>query len=194
MLISTLKKLQKYEICGYTDMSDKGEILGIRYLGNDHSLSEIRQTVVCAAIGIGKVEVNSPARERIVMTLESLGFELPVIISPNACVNPEVLFGKGTIVFDGVVINSGSVVGAYCVINTGCIIEHDCKLGKDVFISPGAVLCGGVNVGAHSVVGAKSVVIQGIKIVADCLIGAGSVVVKDLNLAGTYVGSPASLI
>jgi sugar O-acyltransferase (sialic acid O-acetyltransferase NeuD family) len=194
VLISILKKSGN-AIAGYTDRQDRGLILGISHLGNDSILPVLfgKEHLGNAAIGIGKIDL-SDMRVRLQQNLSEIGFGFPVIISPSAVINEEVLLGEGTVVFDGVVVNSGTEIGKTCIINTNSTVEHDCKIGDNVSISPGVTLSGGVTIGNNCMIGAGANIIQYVNICNSCLIGAGSTVVKDITEAGTYVGNPAKRI
>jgi sugar O-acyltransferase (sialic acid O-acetyltransferase NeuD family) len=194
VLISVLKK-SGYEVTGYTDRQDRGSILGILHLGDDVILPEmIRNHGHCKAIiGIGKIDI-SDMRVRLQQELSAIGFDFPVIISPRAVVNEEVVLGNGTVVFDGVVVNSGTELGQGCIINTNSTVEHDCRIGYNAHIAPGVTLSGGVTIGNNCMIGTGANVIQYVSICDCCLIGAGSTVVKDITIAGTYVGNPAKRI
>jgi sugar O-acyltransferase (sialic acid O-acetyltransferase NeuD family) len=194
VLISVLRKLA-WHVAGYTDAEDRGTLLGAPHLGDDAVLPGVLATYPdCAAIlGVGKVDA-SLRRSVLQQKMESLGFHLPVIISPNAVVNLEAELGPGSVVFDGAVVNTGTITGPGCIINTNATLEHDCRLGADVHIAPGATVSGGVTVGDHSCIGAGAVVIQGLTITDRCLIGAGSVVTGNIQIPGTYVGVPARRI
>lgn len=194
VLISVLKKLQ-FELVGYTDKQDRGAILGLPFLGDDGVLPGLMRAggVHRAVIGLGKID-TSDARLRLGEEIEVLGFDSPVIVSPQALVNEEVELGPGTVVFDGAVVNSGTVIGRLCIVNTNSTVEHDCRLGDNVHIAPGATLSGGVIVGNNCTVGAGATVVQEVTICADCLIGAGSTVVDNIGTSGTYAGNPARKI
>ena len=146
MLVSVLKKCG-YHILGYTDIRDRGRVLGVPYLGNDDALALLVRTYDrCQAIvGVGKTDAST---ERIGLQerISALGFAFPVLVSPQAVVNEGVELGSGTVVFDGVVVNSGTVTGDCCILNTNCTVEHDSRLGDNVHIAPGATLSGGVRV------------------------------------------------
>ena len=60
VVINILKKLKEYEIIGYTDKSDKGDILNVPYLGNDDILEKLIREKKCksAAIGLGSVTIS----------------------------------------------------------------------------------------------------------------------------------------
>jgi sugar O-acyltransferase (sialic acid O-acetyltransferase NeuD family) len=191
VLVSIIKKLG-YQVVGYLDPEDRGKVGGVAWVGDDSMLQEIlRRHPVChAALGLGKVDAASDRRIRLLGHLEHLGFTLPMLVSPRACVNEEVELGTGTVVFDGAVINSGTKTGRGCIINTNSTVEHDCRLGDDVHVAPGAILSGGVTVGDQVMVGAGATVIQGVRIGPHCLVGAGSIVVRDLVEPGIYMGNP----
>jgi sugar O-acyltransferase (sialic acid O-acetyltransferase NeuD family) len=195
VLISVLKKSSGYEPIGYTDVRDSGELLGMPYLGTDSILEKLRDTIkdCCAAVGVGKVTINAK-RMQLVRKLIRLGFRLPAVISPHALVNEDVTIGDGTVVFDGAVVNTGARIKRASIINTNSIVEHDCVIGDNVHIAPGASLSGEVRVGDNCMIGTGANVIQGIGICADCLIGAGTTVVNNITIPGVYVGNPAERI
>jgi sugar O-acyltransferase (sialic acid O-acetyltransferase NeuD family) len=191
VLISVLKK-SGWSVAGYTDRADAGQILGSRWLGTDEVLPGLlAEDPDCAAlVGIGKTDAGS-LRTEVQRELDRLGFRVPAVSSPDAVVNEEVLLGDGTVVLDGACVNSGVVVGPLGILNTNSTVEHDCRLGENVHVAPGATLSGGVTVGDHTMVGAGATVIHGVTICAGCLVGAGAVVVEDITEPGVYTGVPA---
>ena len=195
VIISILKKIDGYDICGYVDIIDKGMILGIPYLGDDSVLLGLFEDkkVNNAAIGVGYT--NSPVlRMTLIEMALRLGFSFPMIVSPTAIINEDVVLGDGTVVMDGVVINSGTRIDKFVIVNTRSSVDHDCEIDDYAHIGPGVILCGGVTVGKNVLVGAGAVLNQGISVSEDSIIGAGAVVTEDFNDAGTYVGIPARRI
>jgi len=191
VIINILKKLDMFDIIGYSDINNNGEILGIKYLGNDEILSEIILDYKnCnAVIGIGNISI-SDLRKRVYVKVKKLGFEFPPVISPNAIINEDVTIGEGTVVFDGAIINNSSKIGKCAIINTSSIIEHDCNVGDFVHITPCSILSYGVNIGNDSFIGSGTVVIHNLKITNNCLIGSGSIVIKNILKKGKYWGIP----
>jgi sugar O-acyltransferase (sialic acid O-acetyltransferase NeuD family) len=192
-LISVLLKNNNFNVIGYTDLEDKGNILGVGYIGNENKLKENNITNIAIGISYLKTATDRSLREKLIFEFEKNNFYFPIIISNTAIVNKEVEIGEGTAVFDGVIINSGTKIGKHSVLNTGCIIEHDCTIGQNVFISPGVILCGGVTIGNNVFIGAGAVIKDSIFITENVVIGTGSNVVKDIKIPGTYIGSPATL-
>ena len=194
VIISILKKLDCFNIFGYTDKIDNGRILGIKYLGNDDNLKFLFQeeNVKNAVIGLGQIK-NSSKRKYIYKRLSIIGFNFPSIISPNCIVNEEIRIGKGTVVMDGVIINPGTIIGDFCIVNTNVSVDHDCIVSDFVHIATGGVLSGGVTVGDNVLIGAGATIIQSKNICSNSIIGAGSVVLNDCMKPGTYCGIPAKL-
>lgn len=194
VIISILKKLNRYEIVGYTDPENKGEILGISHLGNDDILNSLfSDGVVNAVIGLGQIK-SAALRRKAVDICKRIGFNLPAIISPNAIINEDVRIGNGTVVMDGVTINSGSTIGECSIVNTNASIDHDCKIGDFTHIAPGVTLSGEVKIGNDVLIGTGSNIIQQINIPDNTMISAGSTVLKSIGKKGIYRGNPAILI
>ena len=193
-VISILKKIKEFEIIGYVDISGRGRVLGIPYLGKDNILGKLfKGGCQSAVMGIGNVVITAK-RSEMLEKIEKLGYKLPSIVSPSAIVNEDVKIKAGTVVLDRVVLCSGVRVGKGVILNTGSLIDHDCSIGDFVHVAPGAVLSGGVKIGAGSILGIGCRIIQDVTVEKNCLIAAGAVVVKDCRKLGTYMGVPAKLV
>lgn len=138
------------------------------------------------AVAIG----NNKTRMRIYDSLNNKKAELPTLIHPTAVIDETVKIGNGTVVMANVVINSSTNIGSSCIINTASTIDHDCNIKDYVHISPGVHIAGTVSIGERTWIGIGTNVINNLSICGDCLIGAGSIVTKDINDAGTYLGIP----
>ena len=46
VVISILRKVNKYEICGYTETVDRGSVLQVPYLGDDVFLEKLSQDLI----------------------------------------------------------------------------------------------------------------------------------------------------
>lgn len=194
VIISILKKLEIYNVVGFTDKEEKGEILGIPFLGSDEILKDyFAKGIKKIAIGLGQIK-TSLYRRKVVNYLKEIGFEFPAIISNQCIINENVKVGYGSVIMDGVVINSGSKIGDFSIINTNSSIDHDCKIGNYVHIAPGVTLSGNVKIDDNVLIGTGANVIQGISISSNSLISAGSSVQKSISIAGIYRGVPANIV
>ncbi len=194
VVISILKKINTYEIVGYTDVKNIGEILGVKYIGNDSILKNLyKNGIKNAVLGLGFIKSNK-ARKNVLEEINNIDFHYPAIISNNAVINEDVTIGMGTVIMDGVIINSGTKIGKFCIINTRSSIDHDCIIKNHTHIAPGVTLSGGVEIGNNVLIGTGANIIQYKKVVDNAIIGAGSTVVDDINEPGLYGGTPTKLL
>ena len=195
VIISILKKLDNFEIAGIVD-DYKVETLisGIKIIGTDDDLKDIYQSGIHdALITVGSTKDNTK-RYKLFNVAREIGYNFPVIISPEAIVDESVKIDEGTVIMPGSIINIDSFIGKNCIINTGTIIEHDCKIGDYCHIAPGVHVSGAVNIGELSFIGIGATIIQGIKIGKNVTIGAGSVAIKDIPENVIAVGNPAKIV
>ena len=176
----------KYSEIAFLDDDESITAVG-RYLCEgtvDKLKTEPKQTEVFVAIG------NAIIRKRVLEKVEAEGFEVPVLVHPNAVLGEDVEMGYGTVVMAGAVINSGTQIGKGVIVNTSSSVDHDCTIGDFVHVAVGAHIAGSVCIGANSWIGAGGVISNNITITSDVMIGAGGVVVKDVKESGTYIGVP----
>lgn len=89
---------------------------------------------------------------------------------------------------------TSTVIGEGSKICVKCNIGHNCKIGKRTFIAPGVLLGGGATVGDNCYIWQGVITRSNISICDNVIIGAGSLVLNDIDMPGTYVGSPARYI
>ena len=195
VVISILKKLDNFEIAGIVDINKAGSLIsGIKIIGTDDDLKDIYKSGINnALITVGSIKDNTK-RYRLFNIAREIGYNFPIIISPEAIVDKSVKIDEGTVIMPGSIINIDSSIGKNCIINTGAIIEHDCKIGDNCHITPGVHISGAVNIGELSFIGIGATIIQGIKIGKNITIGAGSVVIKDIPDNVIALGNPAKII
>lgn len=192
IVIDVVNKLNNFNIIGYIDKFDKGNVLGTNYLGDDSVIELLIKNYLGLnlVIAIGQINVTY-ARENIVKFYSKYNVDFPSIISPTAIINQNVKIGKGTVVLDGVIVNNGCNIGDFTIINSGAILEHNSNIGNFAHIATNATLGGNVEIGDFTMIGAGACVLQYTKICKECMIGTGAVVIKDIMDPGTYVGNPA---
>ncbi|MDA9023556.1 acetyltransferase [Gammaproteobacteria bacterium] len=91
-------------------------------------------------------------------------------------------------------VNADASIGFHSIINTGSVVEHDCKINSFCHIGPNAALGGNVSLGDKVFIGGNAFINPNISICSDVTIGSGSVVTKNINEPGVYVGSPVTKI
>lgn len=135
---------------------------------------------------------NSAIREKLMNLYKKE--RQPILIHPSAVIADGVKIGEGTVVMAGVVVNAGTQIGNGCIINTSSSVDHDCVIDDYVHISVGSHLAGTVSIGKRTWIGAGATVSNNVNICEDCIVGAGAVVIKDIDIPGTYIGIPAKRI
>ena len=193
--IDVIETTGRYTIAGIVDLPKRrGEkVLEYRVVGSDDDLPSLVAEYTTVLMTLG--HLGDPSRRMALMErVQELGADLPVIVSPTAHVSAHATIGRGTIVMHHAVVNAGASIGSGGIVNTGALVEHDARVGDHCHISTHAVLNGGTTVGKGVFVGSGAVLRHGVRIAPGCLVGAGSVVVRDLEEPGTYVGCPARRI
>lgn len=183
-------KMDRWDYIAFLDDNDDIKTsMGIEVIGKSADMFRyIKDYDIFVAIG------NNETRKVIQEKLEVEGASIPVLIHPDAIIGEKVEINAGTVVMAGVVVNCCTIIGKGCIINTGATIDHDNLIEDYVHISPGVHTAGAVRIGKGTWLGIGSIVSNNIKITSDCTIGAGSVVVRDIDKSGTYVGVPARRI
>jgi sugar O-acyltransferase (sialic acid O-acetyltransferase NeuD family) len=160
-------------------------ILGIAVTGGREVLQSLGGSPVMPAIG------DNRGRISLIDWLREQGYALATVVHPSALIGASVVLGAGVFVSAGAIVIAQARLGDGAIVNTGASVDHDCVVGQAAHIGPGVHLCGSVHVGPRTLVGVGSCARPGISICDDVVIGAGSVVVADINEAGTYAGNPA---
>ena len=177
------------EISFLDDDENVKPLLGCYLIGKSNEWDDyINDYDIFVAIG------NNNTRGKIQKQLEEAGASIPILIHPSAIIGKCVEIGKGSVIMAGTIINCCTIIGKGCIINTGSTIDHDNKIADYVHLSPGVHTAGMVQVGNETWLGIGSTVSNNINITGRCTVGAGSVIVKDISEAGTYVGVPARRI
>jgi len=174
------------KVSGFLDDDDNlpKEIIGFPLLGKVSDIQNYKFNKLFV-IGIGSNQTRKKFAESL------FGINWYTAIHPSAQISIDTEIGKGTVIMANAVINTSAKIGKHCIINTGAIVEHDNVLEDYVHISPNVALGGTVKVGELSHIGIGSSVKDNIIISPNCIIGAGAVVVKNINVSGTYIGVPA---
>ena len=164
-------------------------MLGYKYIGCDNDLKNLRKKYDAALITIGQIK-TAKVRKKLYNLVKSLGYKLPVIEAPSAYVSKHTKIGEGTIIMNQVMVNADVTIGTNNIINSKVLIEHDVFIGDYNHISTGAKLNGNVSVGNECFIGSNTTFVNDIKIGDNTFIGVSSVVNKNIDKKGIYVGNP----
>lgn len=117
-------------------------------------------------------------------------FEDDVFIGPFVEIQANVTVGSNTRIQSHSFICSNVTIGKDCLIAHGVVFTNDKFLDGKANFGPHF---DNTNIGNNVLIGSNSTILP-ITIVDDVIIGAGSVVTKNINEPGVYVGNPARKI
>lgn len=190
-VVANIAKLNDYNEILFLDDDESKTMCGLYpVVGTSKSLLEFIERDYECIVAIG----NNKIRKNIFDKLVEQGAKIATLIHPSAVIDETVAISKGTAVMANVVINASTTVGKACIVNTASTVDHDCIIEDYVHISPGVNIAGTVIVGSESWMGIGVKVSNNIKINNNCIVGAGSVVIKDIQDEGIYVGVPIKKI
>ena len=118
--------------------------------------------------------------------------------------------GTGSFIGPFTEIQHGVVIGNRCRVQSHSFICEGVVIGDDTFVGHGVMFINDVfsaegpargnttlwkvtHIGQHVSIGSNATILP-VKICDHVVIGAGSVVTKDITIAGTYAGNPAVLL
>lgn len=181
-----------WEIKGFIDDGIEAgtQINGYPVLGGIDYLQKLEDEIaVACAIG------SSQTRKKIIEKIsDKKNIEFPNLIDPNVQMSSYIKLGVGNIICAGSILTVNISINNFTTINLNCTVGHDVTLNSFVTIYPNVNVSGCVNIGEGTEIGTGSKIIQGKTIGEEIIIGAGAVVVKDIEIPGTYVGVPVKAV
>ncbi len=109
-------------------------------------------------------------------------------VSPRAEIHGGVGLGFNSIVECNVII------GEHSLLMHNALVSHDCRVGENCVVAPGAVVEGHATVGKHSFIGANAAIAPGVTIGDNCHVSPGSSVLRDVPDGSTVIGNPGRII
>jgi sugar O-acyltransferase (sialic acid O-acetyltransferase NeuD family) len=121
------------------------------------------------------------------------GYKLISYISSKTTIWNNENVGENCFIFEDNTIQPFTWIGNNVTLWSGNHIGHHSKIGDHCFITSHVVISGGVVVDPYSFIGVNSTIRDHVVIRKECVIGAGSLVLKDTEEGGVYIGNPAKL-
>lgn len=132
-------------------------------------------------------------RKMITLQLEQVGGINVNYISEHAFINQFATLGeKGIIILGKTLVTNSVKVGNGSVLYSNVNLAHQVEIGEYCLISAG-VNMSYVKIGDNSFVGIGATIKPGIEIAKDTTVGIGSVLLKNTEKNGVYIGNPAKL-
>lgn len=180
--------LQSIYLMGYAEAEKLAQNpYDLDYLGDETQSSFNWKDCQSYILGVGSNTIRSKMAQR----AKENGGQCLRVIHPSASLAEKVEIGEGTFIARNVAVNPLVLIGENGILNTSCSIDHECQIGSNVHVAPGAVLAGNVEVGEGAFIGGNAVIKEGVRIGNYAVIGAGSVVINDVPDHQVVVGNPA---
>lgn len=136
------------------------------------------------------IAVGDPHLRRAIVDLLPPKTTFATIIHPSAILSTSVKVGEGSIITAGVILTCNIVIGRHAHLNLQTTIGHDCVIGDYFTSAPAVNISGTCRFGDCVYFGTNAAVREGVTICNDVTIGMGGIVLKDICMAGVYIGNP----
>ncbi|MFT3795394.1 acetyltransferase [Flavobacterium sp.] len=177
----------------FDDVTAEKSVNGHAVLGTSDAIESAyaRQEFDEILIGIGYKHLNVRAQ-----LFERFDGKIPFgqIVHSSVWVDPTAQIAAGCVIYPGGVIDAHAKISENTILNVSCTIAHDTTIGKHCFLSPRVAVAGFVTTGQQCILGINSTIIDNISMVAHTQIGGGTVVIKNIENPGLYVGNPHKFI
>lgn len=182
-----------YEIMGILDLpSEVGKkCLGYEVIGTDDDIINFIDKAEFV-ITVGHIK-DSSLRRKIYRKIKDAGGTVATIIAKDAYVSRHAVVGEGALIMHKAMVSAEVEIGKCTIINTLVNISHETKIGDFCHVSTCASVNGACKVADDSFIGSQSVINQGISI-CKSIIGSNSLVNKNIEEEGVYVGIPAKFL
>ena len=157
---------------------------------NSLPLSKFDPNKYLAMIAIG----DSNLRKEIFEKLPSDTKYFYFIHSSAHIMDKSIFAGEGAFIGANCILTTNISIGKHVILNRGNHISHDCIIGDFFSAMPNAIVSGNVTIGNEVYLGANSSIKEKVFLSSKVKIGMGSVVTKNLNQSGIYVGVPSKKI
>lgn len=177
----------------FDDFTDKIEVNGCQILGKTDAIERefTNNSFDELLIGIGYKHLD--ARKSLFERFEK-SIPFGKIIHSSSWLDSTVTVKQGSVIYPGCIIDANVTIENNTIINIGCVVAHDTIIGKHCFLSPRVALAGFIRVEEMCILGINATIIDNITIVSKTQIGGGTVVIKNIEIPGLYVGNPQKFI
>ena len=123
------------EFLGYTDIIDRGDILGLKYLGSEKNIDLTNKNVV---ITISYLENPKERNLRIhlIKSLESNKAIFPNLVSPGCIIKSDIQNTKGNLFINSCFINTGVKIGNFNFLTPKQLLSMMSRLVTIIFLVP----------------------------------------------------------
>lgn len=115
---------------------------------------------VIVAIGSNSI------REKLMMQLVALDFDLVTVVHPQAIVSPSAVLGAGSVVMAGAIVGTDARLGVGSIVNCGAVVDHHATVEDYGHLGVSASMAGGTALGRGAWMQAGSALGYGVNVTA----------------------------
>lgn len=181
------------DVVFFDDFALSNESIGFKLIGGIDKLLQAYQNKIIDEIIIAIGYKHLKVKKELYLKFKDI-IPFGRIIHSTSWIDKTAIVEEGCVVYPGCFIDANSKIKANTVLNINCSIAHDTCIGSHTFLSPRVAIAGFVKIGEECVLGINSTIIDNITICNYTQIGGGTVVIKNIESKGLYVGNPAKFI
>ncbi|KAF2081148.1 acetyltransferase [Flavobacterium sharifuzzamanii] len=181
------------KIVFFDDFATVSEINGYEILGNSDSIEKeyLKRTFDELIIGIGYNHLL--VRKTLFERFNGI-IPFGKVIHSSSWVDNTAKIENGSVIYPCCSIDANVIIGNNVIINISSVIAHDTKIDSHCFISPRVALAGFIHIKEMCIIGINSTIIDNINITSNTRLGGGTVVIKNIDEPGLYVGNPQRFV
>lgn len=143
-------------------------------------------------VAIGYTKMNQ-ARAAKCTEAKAKGYHLASYVCSKSVVWPDLSIGENCFILENMTIQPFVKIGDNVTLWSGNHIGHHSRIGDNCFLTSHVVVSGGVSIGRNCFLGVNATIRDHVKIADFCVIGANTLILKDTQEKGVYIGNPAEL-
>ncbi len=143
-------------------------------------------------VAIGYSRMNQGRADKCLQAKEK-GYQLISYICSKSVIWPGLTIGENCFILENMTIQPFVTIGNNVTLWSGNHIGHHSRIGDNCFLTSHVVVSGGVEIGNNCFLGVNATIRDHIKIAPYCVIGASTLILKDTQEKGVYIGNPAEL-
>jgi sugar O-acyltransferase (sialic acid O-acetyltransferase NeuD family) len=143
-------------------------------------------------VAVGYSRMNQGRADKCFQAKEK-GYQLISYVCSKSVVWPGLKIGENCFVLENMTIQPFVSIGNNVTLWSGNHIGHHSRIGDNCFLTSHVVVSGGVEIGNNCFLGVNATIRDHIKIAPHCVIGANTLILKDTQEKGVYIGNPAEL-
>ncbi|SHM19275.1 acetyltransferase [Flavobacterium chilense] len=177
----------------FDDFTEEKIVNGFRVLGNSNDiesefeLNSFDELII--GIGYKHLSIRKQLFDRFLKIIP-----FGKIVHSTSWIDSTAKIGVGCVIYPACVIDANASIGNNTILNVSCTVAHDTIVSQHCFLSPRVALAGFIKIEELCIIGINSTIIDNINIISGTQIGGGTVVIKDLQKKGLYIGNPHRFI